>query len=111
MSRNGTRFQPVQLVLVYLEQRKPQHTRPERTLQASTWSRYVENWTSINAFNTVSRDEVLRVVHDELPEPYTFVHTCYAGSSLLTSANINCRSDEGLQQGTRLHHYCSVRQL
>ena len=56
----------------------------------------------MNAFNMVSRDEMLRVVYEELPELYTFVHMCYAGSSLLNFGVHQLRSDEGLQQGDPL---------
>ena len=45
---------------------------------------------------------MLRVVYEELPELYTFVHMCYAGSSLLNFGVHQLRSDEGLQQGDPL---------
>ena len=102
MSRMASRFQPVQVGFGV----------PGATEAAAHAARaYVAGLQPgqgmlkldfINAFNAVSRDEVLRVVHDELPELYTFVHMCYAGSSLLNFGEHQLRSDEGLQQGDPL---------
>jgi len=55
-----------------------------------------------NAFNTASLDEMLRIVHDEMPELYAFVHMCYASSSLLCFGEHSLTSDEGFQQGDPL---------
>jgi hypothetical protein len=37
----------------------------------------------VNAFNALSRDEMLRVVYSELPELFPFVSTCYSSASHL----------------------------
>jgi hypothetical protein len=61
-----------------------------------------------NAFNTVRRDEMLLLVHDELPELYAFVYMCYASSSLLDFGAHLLQSDEGFQQGDPLGPCCFV---
>lgn len=55
-----------------------------------------------NAFNTLRRDEMLKVVHTELPVLYPFVHSCYSGQSFLRFGQFTLLSDEGSQQGDPL---------
>ena len=46
------------------------------------------------AFNSLSRDELLQAVQQDLPELYPFVHFCYANSSHLCFRDIVLLSDE-----------------
>ena len=55
-----------------------------------------------NAFNALSREELLHTVYDELPELYSFVSTCYSNSSHLCFGDFLISSDEGAQQGDPL---------
>ena len=55
-----------------------------------------------NAFNAISRDVILRTVHDELPELFPFITTCYNSSSHLCFGDFLISSDEGAQQGDPL---------
>lgn len=55
-----------------------------------------------NAFNTLRRDEMLRVVHNELPALYPFIHSCYSNLSYLRFGEFTLMSDEGPQQGDPL---------
>src|SRR5664279_749776 len=51
----------------------------------------------VNAFNTISRDEMLRVVSDELPELFHF--NMYSSASHLCFGDFVISSEEGVQQG------------
>jgi hypothetical protein len=55
-----------------------------------------------NAFNTVSRDVMLAVIHDELPELFAFIDSCYSEQSFLRFGQYTLLSDEGPQQGDPL---------
>ena len=55
-----------------------------------------------NAFNTISRDEMLRIIHEELPELYPFISTCYSSTTLLCFDDYLIKSEEGAQQGDPL---------
>jgi hypothetical protein len=55
-----------------------------------------------NAFNTMHRDVMLSVIHDELPELFPFIDSCYAGRSFLQFGQYTLMSDEGPQQGDPL---------
>ena len=52
-----------------------------------------------NAFNTIRRDVILQLVHDELPYLYPFVHQNYAHKSNLYYGSDIIDSCEGVQQG------------
>ena len=52
-----------------------------------------------NALNTLSRNVILRCIHDELPILYPFFHMCYASSSNLLFGDVIIPSDEDIQQG------------
>ena len=55
-----------------------------------------------NAFNTLSRDKMLTVIRNELPELFAFVHSCYAGQSFLRFGQFTLLSDmKDLNKGTR----------
>ena len=56
----------------------------------------------VNAFNSISRDEILRVINEELPELYPFVSTCYSSTTHLIFGDFVIDSDEGAQQGDPL---------
>jgi hypothetical protein len=56
----------------------------------------------VNAFNAISREEMLRTVLEELPELYQFISTCYSSSSHLCFGEFLISSDEGAQQGDPL---------
>ena len=55
-----------------------------------------------NAFNAISRDVILQTVHDELPELFPFIRTCYNSASHLCFGDFLISSDEGAQQGDPL---------
>jgi len=55
-----------------------------------------------NAFNALSRDELLRTIHDDLPELLPFITTCYGSSSHLCFGQFLISSEEGVQQGDPL---------
>ena len=55
-----------------------------------------------NAFNAISRDEMIRTIHDIIPELFQFVSTCYSSSSHLCFGNFLISSEEGVQQGDPL---------
>ena len=55
-----------------------------------------------NAFNTLSRNEMLSVIQNELPELYPSISSCYSGSSFLRFGRYTLLSDEGPQQGDPL---------
>jgi len=55
-----------------------------------------------NAFNTLRRDEMLSVVHEELPKLFPFIDRCYSGQSFLQFGQYTLLSDEGPQQGDPL---------
>ena len=55
-----------------------------------------------NAFNTLRRVEMLKVVQHELPELYPFIHSCYFSQSFLRFGPYTILSDEGPQQGDPL---------
>jgi hypothetical protein len=65
-----------------------------------------------NAFNTLSRDVMLAVIRDELPELYRFIDSCYSGESFLRFGNFTLLSAEGPQQGDPLGPllFCSAAQ-
>ena len=52
-----------------------------------------------NAFNSVRRDKLLQLVHENLPEIYNFVHQCYEEDSNLFFGDDTLNSSEGVQQG------------
>ena len=56
----------------------------------------------VNAFNAISREEILRTLREELPELYPFISTCYSSSSHLCFDEFLITSDEGAQQGDPL---------
>ena len=56
----------------------------------------------VNAFNAISRDEMLRVVSDELPELFNYISTCYSSASHLCFGDFLISSEEGVQQGDPL---------
>ena len=56
----------------------------------------------VNAFNAISRDEILRTFREELPELYPFISTCYSSSSHLCFDEFLISSEEGAQQGDPL---------
>jgi Reverse transcriptase (RNA-dependent DNA polymerase) len=58
-----------------------------------------------NAFNAISGDEVIRTIHDMLPELFQFVSTCYSSSSHICFGNFLISSEEGVQQGIRSGRY------
>ena len=55
-----------------------------------------------NAFNTLRRDEMLNVIYNELPELYTYIHSCYFGETFLRFGQFTLLLDEGPQQGDPL---------
>ena len=55
-----------------------------------------------NAFNTLSRDNMFQIVHEQLPELYPFIHMCYKSASFLNFGEHQLLSDEGIQQGDPL---------
>ena len=56
----------------------------------------------VNAFNAISRDEILCIFREELPELYLFIITCYSASSHLCFGDFRISSEEGAQQGDPL---------
>jgi len=56
----------------------------------------------VNAFNTISREEILHTLREDLPELYPFISTCYSSSSHLCFGESLISSDEGAQQGDPL---------
>jgi Reverse transcriptase (RNA-dependent DNA polymerase) len=56
----------------------------------------------VNAFNAISRNELLQIVIEEMPELYPFVSTCYSSSSHLFFGVDIIASEEGAQQGDPL---------
>jgi len=56
----------------------------------------------VNAFNAISRNELLQIVIEEMPELHPFVSTCYSSSSHLFFGDDIIRSEEGAQQGDPL---------
>jgi len=57
----------------------------------------------VNAFNTISRDEILPTFQEVLPELYPFILTCYNSPSHLCFGEFLTSSAEGVQQGDPLH--------
>ena len=55
-----------------------------------------------NAFNTLSRDELLRAVKEQAPELYPFAYICYENATHLIFRDVLLRSEEGAQQGDPL---------
>jgi len=55
-----------------------------------------------NAFNTLSRDVMLEVIREELPQLYPFIDSCYSGQSFLRFGQYTLLSAEGPQQGDPL---------
>ena len=56
----------------------------------------------VNAFNAISREELLRTVLEELPELYAFISACYSSGSHLCFGDFLINSVEGVQQGDPL---------
>ena len=56
----------------------------------------------VNPFNTISREEILHTLRQELPELYPFISTCYSSSPHLCFGEFLISSDEGAQQGDPL---------
>jgi len=56
----------------------------------------------VNAFNTISRDEILHTFQEVLPELYPFILTCYNSPSDLCFGEFLISSAEGVQQGDPL---------
>ena len=52
-----------------------------------------------NVFNTLHRDEMLSVIHDEMPELFPFIDSCCLVQSFLWFGQSTLLSDEGPQQG------------
>jgi len=52
----------------------------------------------VNAFNAISRDDMLTTVSDEIPELYLFVSTCYSSASHLCFGDFLISSDEGFSK-------------
>ena len=59
-----------------------------------------------NAFNTVRRDNLLRVVQAELPILYHYLFSCYSKPSSLFFNGSLIQSAEGVQQGDPLGPLC-----
>jgi hypothetical protein len=55
-----------------------------------------------NAFNTLRREHMLAVIHEEMPELFPFIYSCYSGQSFLRFGQYTLLSDEGTQQGDPL---------
>jgi len=55
-----------------------------------------------NAFNTISRDEILHTFQEVLPELYPFILTCYNSPSHLCFCEFLISSAEEVQQGDPL---------
>ena len=55
-----------------------------------------------NAFSSVRRDVVLKLVQERLPELYPFVYQCYGKESNLFFGEDSIQSSEGVQQGDPL---------
>jgi len=62
-----------------------------------------------NAFNAISRSEVLRSADEYTPELLPFINTCYSQPSFLIYGEFNITSEQGLQQGDPLGpmYYCT----
>jgi hypothetical protein len=56
----------------------------------------------VNAFNAISRDEILHTFQSDLPELYPFISTCYSSPSHLCFGEFLISSAEGVQQGDPL---------
>ena len=56
----------------------------------------------VNAFNAICVMSFLRTVHDELPELFQFISTCYDSASHLCFGEFLISSGEGAQQGDPL---------
>ena len=52
-----------------------------------------------NAFNTVHRDVILKLIKEKVPEIYGLVYQCYKESSYLFFGDDTLDSSEGVQQG------------
>ena len=55
-----------------------------------------------NAFNSVHRDVVLKLIKEKVPQLYGFVYQCYEESSFLFFGDDTLDSSEGVQQGDPL---------
>ena len=55
-----------------------------------------------NAFNTLSRNAMLAVFREELPDLFPFIDSCYSGESFLRFGHFTLLSAEGPQQGDPL---------
>jgi len=65
------------------------------------------NWVKVkvdlsNAFNLISRAQILAMVHKHLPELYHWVEWCYADDTHLVYGDFILKSREGVQQGDPL---------
>jgi len=56
----------------------------------------------VNAFNTISRDEILHTFQEVLPELYPFILICYNSPSHLCFGEFLISSAKGVQQGDPL---------
>jgi hypothetical protein len=56
----------------------------------------------VNAFNSLSRNEILQTMRDDLPELFPFISTCYSEGSHLSFGDFIIESEEGAQQGDPL---------
>ncbi|XP_055332311.1 uncharacterized protein LOC129584218 [Paramacrobiotus metropolitanus] len=66
-----------------------------------------------NAFNCVSRKEVLRIIADIIPEYYAFIKMCYGAHSSVFLGDAVISSQSGVQQGDPLGPvlFCLVLQF
>ena len=61
-----------------------------------------------NAFNTLSRDEMLTVIHDALPELFPFIDSCCSGQSFLRYGQYNRCQMKVLSKVTLSVRCCSA---
>ena len=59
-----------------------------------------------NAFNSIRRDHLLRIIKVELPRLYPYLYQCYSKSSCLFFNGSPIHSAEGVQQGDPLGPLC-----
>ncbi len=56
----------------------------------------------VNAFNSLSRNDILQTIYDDLPELFPFISSCYSAGSHLSFGDFILESEEGAQQGDPL---------
>jgi len=56
----------------------------------------------VNAFNSLSHNEILQTFYDDLPELFPFISSCYSAESHLSFGDFIIESEEGTQQGDPL---------